>query len=297
MIVIPVTLQSLPNCDDINYDYGILSPGDVMEGLRICDNEQELKYWYVDSTIGILDINEINEDKQSIQLQLQIMLEWFDNRIKLHGIWAKDTLEFEVPPENYDDLKIPKIMFIKSKSSEIVPLYGDNKYSVSSFWMYWQWNLWDMEFQWRMQYSQSVNIELGCYFNFEEYPFDQDHECLLEFYTPSYDIDKLELEPPKIFDPFKTSYQRKNQSTLKIKNKALPYEVKVKVLEYPPVIDSNGFNFSVAGIGLNLQRKSNNLIMTNYFMPIGLFAALSNISFVIKPEIVIAMITMCENFD
>ena len=81
---------------------------------------------------------------------------------------------------------------------------------------------------------------------------------------------------------------RESQQT---EDKILPYDIKIKALDNLSMIQNNGLNYSVAGIKIILDRNSRNLIMTNYFLPIGLFAALSIISFVIKPEIVILIFT------
>ena len=67
----------------------------------------------------------------------------------------------------------------------------------------------------------------------------------------------------------------------------MPFDIAIEVMENPKNYESNGDKHSVAGIKITLDRNSRNLIMTNYFMPIGLFSFLSMISFVIKPDNVI----------
>ena len=184
------TVQSLEMCDDIQL-FG--NPSKT----QICKNGQEFGVVIVNSSIGILDVSEVDEDKQSVHIQFQMILNWFDNHISLIGPLANETGFFEIPVAVYDSLYVPKLMFIKSKSTEIVPLYGDNKHSVSYFWMEWDYYKW----QWKMEYSQSVKIELGCYFDFYDYPFDRGHNCLLEYFAPSYDANVLSLGIPSLFDP------------------------------------------------------------------------------------------------
>ena len=162
---------------------------------QLCRNGNPRNNLKVSPYIGILDVNGIDEDKQSISLQLQIILEWFDDHISLAGPNISQKLTYEIPNEDYDELHIPKLMFLKSKNTEIVPLYGDIKHSVSYFWMFWD------QYHWKMEYSQSVKIELGCYFEFADFPFDQGHDCQLKFFTPAYTTPALQLLAPHIFDP------------------------------------------------------------------------------------------------
>ena len=179
-------IHSLELCDDIG------NPSKT----QVCKNGQKLEGLILNSSIGILDVSEVDEEKKSIHIQFQMILEWFDNHISLVGPRANQST-FEIPVDSYDEFYVPKLMFIKSKSTEIVPLYGDNKHSVSYFWMEWDFEKW----QWKMDYSQSVKIELGCSFDFYDYPFDEGHNCLLEYFTPSYDTSILSFGVPDLFDP------------------------------------------------------------------------------------------------
>ena len=64
----------------------------------------------------------------------------------------------------------------------------------------------------------------------------------------------------------------------------MPFDIAFEVMENLTTIKNNGYNYSVAGIMITLDRNSRDLIITNYFMPVGLFSFLSIISLVIKPD-------------
>lgn len=167
---------------------------------QICNNGRPRGNWTVNTSLGILDINEIDEETRSITIQLQIILYWPVNHLSLVGPNVEEVEYYEITEAHYDNLKIPKLMFIGSKNTEIVPLFGDNKNSVSFFGLK---SVGDD--QWEMLYSQSVKIDLSCSFKFKNFPFDKGHVCELKFFTPSYEIGILVLRTPKLFDTVKTS--------------------------------------------------------------------------------------------
>ena len=180
----------LKTCEQIEKENGTIFR-------QICNNGKPRGNWTVDSSVGILDITEVNEEKRYLGIQLQIMLYWPVNHLSVVGPNISDV--FEIPEAHYDNLKIPKLMFIRSKNTEIVPLFGDNKNSVSFFGLK-NFGNGTME----MYYSQSVKIDLGCSFKFGHFPFDKGHVCKLKYFTPPYTIKDLVLKPPTIFDTVKT---------------------------------------------------------------------------------------------
>lgn len=171
--------------------------------VEICNNGKEWEPWIVESFLGLLDISEVNEEKKSITIQLQVILEWFNNKIGFVGPLANETDYYEIPNILYDasDIRNPNLMFIKSKSTEVVELFGSIKYSVPFYYLDTAFKPGSKEPVAKFHYSQYVKIEMGCHFKFKDYPYDKDHQCIFKYFCPAYDNSTLILAPSKIFQP------------------------------------------------------------------------------------------------
>ena len=65
----------------------------------------------------------------------------------------------------------------------------------------------------------------------------------------------------------------------------LPFKITLESLE-PFEKDVDGYNFSHVGMRIHLQRNNLGLLLGGFYAPMGLFSALSLISYTIDPDIV-----------
>ena len=136
--------------------------------------------------------------------------------------------------------------------------------------------------QTNFEYAEYLQVKLGCDFGFNKYPFDR-HDCDLKFFCPSYDEPMLQFKEIHLYDR-RTGEQVPKNESLHLKHGRIPFHAQVKTLvdtEPKTIVD---YSFSTSGIQFNFKRTDLALLMSGYFIPTGMFALFSLLSFLISIE-------------
>ena len=136
------------------------------------------------------------------------------------------------------------------------------------------------------KYTMVYKSFLTCAMDFSNYPFDS-HICfwkLRSHYENTIDTEKLVIDTLQSEQDSKMASQ---DQPLIIDSNTLPYEIEISIGQEG--IDlAEDVNKSTASVQFKFTRKDEgrNELLTGYFVPTGLFATLSLVSYLIKPEIV-----------
>ena len=137
-----------------------------------------------------------------------------------------------------------------------------------------------------MLYADVVTQIVSCEMNFKLFPFDH-HECDMIFYLTQHAYDYVMFEPPTIFK--KDKNVSIGDGELEIPTKRLPFSISAESLNTTTVYQM-GLKRSATGIRFRFARNTIGLLLGGYYVPTGIFASLSLVSFIIKPEVVSSQI-------
>ena len=222
------------------------------------------------TTIGVMDIVEVNEKDKSITLYVYMLLEWNDNAYSIND--GNITWQ-EVPLSSYNEIRRPSLMFLNAFDVQKISLFGSDRFNY--FWIY-------TENQTRFEYAEYLQVKLGCNFEFNNFPFDR-HDCKMDFFCPSYDEPMLEFTEIHIYDSVTGVEVPKNES-LDLQNGRIPFRAQVRNLLDTKPKTMGYYSFSTTGIQFSLKRTDFALLMSGYFIPTGMFAIFSMLSFLISIE-------------
>ena len=121
-------------------------------------------------------------------------------------------------------------------------------------------------------------MKIPCDFNFQTYPFDK-HHCKIWIYELRYYDEAVNFTITKLYTDSQIIEHNDIHSTIELSTLKLPVKVMASIdkdKEYP----SNGV------ISLIIERDSLDLLLGSFYIPTGIFAALSIGSYIISPELV-----------
>ena len=226
-------------------------------------------------TIIVMDIVAVNEIENSITLYVYMMLEWNDSTYSISD--PSNTTYLEVPLSNYDEIRRPSLMFLNAFDVQKLSLFGSGKFNY--FWIY---GVYKERNETSFEYAEYLQVKLGCNFEFTAYPFDK-HDCDLKSFCPSYDEPMLEFTEIHIYDSVTGVEVPKNES-LDLQNGRIPFRAQVRNLLDTEPKTMGYYSFSTTGIQFSLKRTDFALLMSGYFIPTGMFAIFSMLSFLISIE-------------
>ena len=119
-------------------------------------------HFNLNTYIEVMDIIEVDETDKSMTLYVYMMLEWFDETYSVNGFDQIDS--FEIPLSQYDDIRRPSLLFLNSFDVKKMPLFGSDVFHY--FWIY-------NDEPTRFEYSEYLQVKLGCNFEFKNFPFDR----------------------------------------------------------------------------------------------------------------------------
>ena len=170
----------------------------------------------------------------------------------------------------------PKITFLRLLSLEKFPGIG---YETIKYFYYRDNGNSD-----KIHMFENFKLKFSCDFDFQTYPFDE-HECDVAFVDWRFEHKEMLFNATK-YIKYRDQYLTfGNKGSLKISAKATPFAINITINE-ATAINSPGGMSSIAGIKLNMKRKSIDLLFGSYYVPTGMFAVLSMSSFVINPDVV-----------
>ena len=189
---------------------------------------------------------------------------------------------FEVPQANFIDLlwKQTSILFKNSLGTDKDATYGNGAYSYF-------WHIPDESQSPHlnphlMQFGDIITQTVSCDMDFTLFPFDH-HSCDMIFYLTQHPSNYVMFDSPTVFKgQNNVSFGEK---FMNIPTKRLPYNVFVESLNTSIVYTLNRKR-SATGVRFHFARNSIGLLLGGYYVPTGIFASLSLVSFIIKPEIV-----------
>ena len=128
-------------------------------------------------------------------------------------------------------------------------------------------------------------LEFECDMDFSNYPFDT-HICVWKIRNLIENNSTVQLKIDSVQQETKNISANQNQPLL-IKSPNIQFDVDIFPLESKAEYSDGQFK-SIARVKFTLKRKQNALhkLVTGYFVPLGLFALLSLVSYLIKPEVV-----------
>ena len=118
-----------------------------------------------------MDIIEVDETDKSMTLYVYMMLEWYDETYSVNGFDQID--QYEITLSQYDDIRRPSLLFLNSFDVKKMPLFGSDVFHY--FWIYNE----ELRFgavgsnATRFEYSEYLQVKLGCNFEFKNFPFDR----------------------------------------------------------------------------------------------------------------------------
>ena len=132
-------------------------------------------------------------------------------------------------------------------------------------------------------YGVGLQLTFSCVFDFARFPFDS-HECPMEFGEMLKETKDVTYNTSRII--YGNESQRIGEHPIIINNLAFPYEFHLQSLPVFQKSNSYGSTYSYTGMVMKIQRKSLGLLLSGYYYPMGAFALLSMISYLIKPDVV-----------
>ena len=236
-------------------------------------------YYIIQPVIDILDISEINEDKKTITVYLQLFLEWNDTAIKLY-LGGNDFLD-DGGWYNIYHTKTPNEILRRSQSAAKIinsqllerTQIIDIKNSLGYFW--------HQEPYFKV-FGEDIKVTISCNFDFLMFPFDK-HQCYLKFINPYYVKDQGKFTPTSIY--VKSSSTNLTEEPLLIKDHKLPYEITVASIP-TGLYFLTKYTHTTSGIVFNLERNDIGQLIGGFFWPTGIFTIISLVSFLIDPDMV-----------
>ena len=128
--------------------------------------------------------------------------------------------------------------------------------------------------QYRFRNTELMTVKIPCEFNFKDFPFDT-NQCNatffeLRFYEAYIDVKGLKFDVQRIYNETESILMNIPKS---------PFEIQVTIGEHYKWKNSGVISFT-------LKRVSLGLLLGSFYIPTGIFAALSVGSYVINPDIV-----------
>ena len=181
--------------------------------------------------------------------------------------------EYKVPDYKYDDIlwKKQSIFWVNSLKTGKEATYG-----MGGFDYFWH------EPPHFFKFADVMTQKISCVMEFGNFPFDH-HVCDMVFYNSQHHYNKVIMAPVTLGKD--TRKVELNEGELEIKSGRLPYKITAEVLN-TTTVKSMTWLRSGAGIRFYFARSSIGLLVGGYYGPTAIFALLSLISYIIKPEIV-----------
>ena len=126
----------------------------------------------VNVTINIISILDVNEEEQTVSLQMKMKLTWSESRLKVFPKQEDSNITwYSMNNLESFDIWTPKIYFGNGVEIGELKAFGSTENSLTTFWFE---N--SKEF---MLYTIKVNSKLKCKMEFGNFPYDE-HKCNID---------------------------------------------------------------------------------------------------------------------
>ena len=217
---IQASKTTLPNCQDVNeFKKVVLCTTDSHYNARKPANEQIPLV--VGNTVNFFNVDSVNEDDQSITINLVFAIYWNDTRVFLKN--GNGTESHDIGFDMANNLFKPQLKIKNTKEtinkeqvgpgqSDVTFLFGfDGMRHMENY----------------LEYQQSLKVTLYCAFAFNHYPFDTNH-CNLEYGPASHFMDSVVMRPTRI--RYEGNYVDLGQQ-INIDDPRLPFKFELYPLE------------------------------------------------------------------
>ncbi len=163
------------------------------------------------------------------------------------------------------------MFFLNVFGTKKLPEFGGT--TITSYWI---------ETPHRFEYSETMEVTISCDFDFSLFPFDH-HTCDMDIGDPKYEIDTLLFKTIQVF--YKDAGTKVGDPPITIMRPRLPFVVELEAKEsFVHTIAAVDEAYSYVGFKLNLTRSNLGQLLAGYYIPTGIFAALSTLSYSIPVE-------------
>ena len=229
-------------------------------------NNGPFKY---DFEYEIIGIQEVNDDKETVKLEMYFSVKWKEPRIR---IFEKSFLE-EIEGQKNRKLFVPiSLENLETLWTPELNIYGLDSYESEKFIEKPMASL-KMSREKTLSYNQHYVMTLYCKMDFDQYPFDY-HSC--EFRAGSYAYNS------KIVDCSSTLHRNLEKFGEQAQH-SLQYKISIEELPTNYLTyDYLDGNFSSCGFGINLEREMTHMMVQTYVTSI-ILVITSWLSFMINP--------------
>ena len=225
----------------------------------------------VDQFFIIHEIIDFDPEYQTVTFFLKCRMEWNDTRIST----KRDPDEVNwtwVDEEFAKEIFFPTLSIYKAKHVKVV-----EQVSTIDYRYFWHHKNGPHHFE----MEQNMMVTIVCSFDFSSFPFDH-HSCNFEFgFSLSQGF--LLLTPTTII--YRESNTRFGHLQLQYSSHQIPFDVTIVGLEPFGKLKFE-YNYSHAGFQIILKRNRLGTLLGSFYLPTGIFASLSLVSFSINPDMV-----------
>ena len=224
------------------------------------------KYYF---DFRILEVQEVNDDKQTLTLSMYMQVRWFEPRLEINESSLEwNETKFGPPDEVNTSPKMLNYLLLPD-----VEIFGLQKFATKKILTH----LSGMKIgkEKKITYGLRVDVTISCLMNFHDYPLDS-HDCPFDVGSYNYYEDTVNCESTYNYDP---TYQRSLQHAIYIEE--LPRHNKTNDMED----ENESTDFAKCGFNVVLRRTRIQMLFQVY-LTFALFVIVSWVSFVIKPDVV-----------
>ena len=235
---------------------------------HVCTTHSMLP-WIYGFKFVILEVQEVNDDKQTITLSMYMKVKWFEPRLQINESsheWNETSFgppdEVNTSPELIHEFWQPDIEIYRLQK------YAQKRVNTDMSGLKIRKNK-------EIVYETRVDVTISCLMNFDDYPLDS-HNCPFEAGSYNYVEDTVNCY--SIY-----TYAAKDQRTLQ-------HLIKIEDLSqmnktYGEEKENITKEFAKCGFNIVLKRTRFQIVFQVYLTS-ALFVIVSWVSFVIKPEVV-----------
>ena len=232
------------------------------------DKTQDNKPMTLGQSLTLYSIGDFDELESTITLNLLLAVFWNDSRLS-----SDPPGDFMINTDYASKIFFPTLKFLNVKSVQREQKYG--AVDKDPFWI---------SYPNHFEYQQALKVKLYCSFDLRNFPLDE-HWCKFAFgsadFTPKWLVlNATWIRYEKLFEKCEDKSQK-----VSVTQNRLPFEISLICLE-PFVHFEAGFNHSHAGIEIHFSRNNFRTLIGGFYLPTGIFAYLSLISFSIDVNMV-----------
>ena len=224
----------------------------------------------IQPTVIIHDGTDVDEDRQTVTLICSIQLEWFNSNLSVKN--PKTDGWYVITDDDLELVWYPKISFGNILKVEKIVTLGTKRNSY----------FWINAFENKLEYEEDLKLTFACDMDFKQFPIDV-QSCGFTLGDLEWTTYSILFNQTKVW---RNSYLiHNNKTSLYINDTTTPFNFKIDLKE-PFRKDFLGENFDYTGFNITLTRKRLGTLMNTFYIPTALFAVVSMISFMIRPDIV-----------